>query len=58
MFESLRYDCPDSKLPEAMLKQISINLLLALDLLHSECHIVDAGEVAPLAMLWKTLTGC
>ncbi|TAQ86917.1 hypothetical protein B7494_g4749 [Chlorociboria aeruginascens] len=33
---SLRYARPDRKLPEAMLKQILIHLLLALDFLHSE----------------------
>ncbi|KKY16240.1 putative protein kinase domain-containing protein [Phaeomoniella chlamydospora] len=37
---SLRYTRPDRKLPEAMLKQILIHLLLALDFLHSECHII------------------
>ncbi|KKZ62424.1 hypothetical protein EMCG_03164 [[Emmonsia] crescens] len=37
---SLRYTRPDCKLPEVMLKQILIHLLLALDFLHSECHII------------------
>lgn len=37
---SLRYTRPDRKLPEAILKQILIHLLLALDFLHSECHII------------------
>ncbi|RFU35784.1 hypothetical protein B7463_g585, partial [Scytalidium lignicola] len=37
---SLRYVHPDQKMPEAMLKQILIHLLLALDFLHSECHII------------------
>ncbi|KAF1848400.1 kinase-like protein [Cucurbitaria berberidis CBS 394.84] len=37
---SLRYTRPDRKLPETMLKQILIHLLLALDFLHSECHII------------------
>jgi hypothetical protein len=55
---SLRYTRPDRKLPEAMLKQILIHLLLALDFLHSECHIIHTGQVAPLTMLWKTLTEC
>lgn len=37
---SLRYTRPDRKLPEAMLRQFLIHLLLALDFLHSECHII------------------
>ncbi|OJD11042.1 CMGC/SRPK protein kinase [Emergomyces pasteurianus Ep9510] len=37
---SLRYTRSDCKLPEVMLKQILIHLLLALDFLHSECHII------------------
>ncbi|OBT81165.1 hypothetical protein VE02_10210 [Pseudogymnoascus sp. 03VT05] len=37
---SLRYTRPDCRLPEVMLKQILIHLLLALDFLHSECHII------------------
>ncbi|KAI0112396.1 CMGC protein kinase [Nemania sp. FL0031] len=37
---SLRYALPDRKMPEAMLKQILIHLLLALDFLHDECHII------------------
>jgi serine/threonine protein kinase len=40
---SLRYTHSDRKLPEAMLKQILIHLLLALDFLHSECHIIHTG---------------
>ena len=48
---SLRYTRPDCKLPEAMLKQILIHLLLALDFLHSECHIIHTGQVALLTML-------
>ncbi|KAI9827058.1 MAG: hypothetical protein M1819_007050 [Sarea resinae] len=36
----LRYIRPDRKLPEAFLKQVLIHLLLALDFLHSECHII------------------
>jgi serine/threonine-protein kinase SRPK3 len=55
---SLRYAHPDRKLPEAMLRQFLIHLLLALDFLHSECHIIHTGQVAPLTMLWKTLTEC
>ena len=55
---SLRYTHPDRKLPEAMLKQILIHLLLALDFLHSECHIIHTGQVVPLTMLWKILTEC
>jgi len=55
---SLRYTRPDRKMPEAMLKQILIHLLLALDFLHTECHIIHTGQVAPLTMLWKTLTEC
>lgn len=55
---SLRYTRPDHKLPEAMLRQILIHLLLALDFLHSECHITHTDQVAPLTMLWKTLTEC
>jgi len=46
---SLRYNRPDRKLPEAMLKQILIHLLLALDFLHSECHIIHTGQVVLLA---------
>jgi serine/threonine-protein kinase SRPK3 len=34
-----------------MLKQILIHLLLALDFLHSECHIIHTGQVALLTML-------
>ncbi|KAH8162416.1 hypothetical protein CIB48_g5836 [Xylaria polymorpha] len=41
---SLRYTRPDRKLPEAMLKQILIHLLLALDFLHSECHTIHTEE--------------
>ncbi|KAK2804903.1 hypothetical protein FQN50_006410 [Emmonsiellopsis sp. PD_5] len=37
---SLRHTHPDRKLPEVMLRQILIHLLLALDFLHSECHII------------------
>lgn len=48
---SLRYTRPDCKLPEVMLKQILIHLLLALDFLHSECHIIHTGQVALLIML-------
>ena len=55
---SLRYTRPDRKLPEAMLKQILIHLLLALDFLHNECHIIHTGQVVPLTMLWKILTEC
>ena len=42
---SLRYASPDHKLPEAMLKQILIHLLLALEFLHSECYIIYTGQV-------------
>ena len=55
---SLRYTRPDRKMPEAMLKQILIHLLLALDFLHSECHIIHTGQFALLTMLWKILTEC
>jgi hypothetical protein len=41
---SLRYALPDRKMPEAMLKQTLIHLLLALDFLHDECHIIHTGE--------------
>jgi serine/threonine-protein kinase SRPK3 len=51
----LRYNRPDRKLPEAMLKQILIHLLLALDFLHSECHVIHTGQVALLTLLWKSL---
>ncbi|KAG9229312.1 hypothetical protein BJ875DRAFT_344839, partial [Amylocarpus encephaloides] len=37
---SLRYTRLDRKLPEEMLEQILIYLLLALDFLHSECYII------------------
>jgi serine/threonine-protein kinase SRPK3 len=40
---SLQYTRPDCKLPEVMLKQILIHLLLSLDFLHSECHIIHTG---------------
>ena len=55
---SLRYTRSDRKLPEAMLKQILIHLLLALDFLHSECHIIHTGQVVPLTMVYGTLTEC
>ena len=42
---SLRYIRPDRKMPEAMLKQILIHLLLALDFLHCECHIIHTGQL-------------
>jgi serine/threonine-protein kinase SRPK3 len=48
---SLWYTRLDCKLPEVMLKQILIHLLLALDFLHSECHIIHTGQVALLIML-------
>ncbi|CZT52872.1 uncharacterized protein RSE6_14267 [Rhynchosporium secalis] len=41
---SLRYTRSDRKLPEAILKQILIHLLLALDFLHSECHIIHTVD--------------
>ncbi|CZT11199.1 related to protein kinase [Rhynchosporium graminicola] len=64
---SLRYARSDRKLPEAMLKQILIHLLLALDFLHSECHIIhtvdssiveqlDRKEIAA-SSLCKTVNG-
>lgn len=40
---SLRYTHPDRQLTEAFLKQILIQLLVALDFLHSECHIIHIG---------------
>ena len=55
---SLRYTRLDRTLPEAMVKQILIHLLLALDFLHSECHIIHTGRVAPLTILWKILIKC
>ena len=42
---SLRYARSDRKVPEPALKQILIHLLLALDFLHSECHIIHTGRV-------------
>ncbi|PQE03855.1 CMGC SRPK kinase protein [Rutstroemia sp. NJR-2017a BBW] len=50
---NLRYAHPDRKLPEAMLKQILIHLLLALDYLHSECYIIHTGQVTPFTLLRK-----
>ncbi|OWP03874.1 hypothetical protein B2J93_1632 [Marssonina coronariae] len=55
---SLWYTRSDRKLPKAMLKQILIHLLLALDFLHSECHIIHTGQVVPLTMVYGTLTEC
>ena len=52
---SLRYTRPDRKLPEAILKQILIHLLLALDFLHSECHIIHTGQVVSLTVLSESL---
>ncbi|OBT45440.1 hypothetical protein VE00_04531 [Pseudogymnoascus sp. WSF 3629] len=37
---SLRYTHPARQFPEALLKQFLIHLLLALDFLHTECHII------------------
>ena len=48
----------DRKLPEAILKQSLIHLLLTLDFLYSKCYIIYTGQVAPLTMLWKTLIEC
>ena len=44
---SLRYLSPARKSSEVYLKQILIHLLLALDFLHSECHIVHTGKFIP-----------
>ena len=32
------------KLPGYLVKAITINMLLALDYLHSECHIIHTGK--------------
>jgi hypothetical protein len=38
-------------MPEAMLKQILIYLLLVLDFLYNEYYIIYIGQVAPLTLL-------
>jgi serine/threonine-protein kinase SRPK3 len=43
---SLRHLSPDRKLPELLLKQFLVHFLLALDFLHSECHIIHTGQIA------------
>jgi serine/threonine-protein kinase SRPK3 len=45
---SLRYTHPARQFPEALLKQFLIHLLLALDFLHTECHIIHTGEFSIL----------
>ena len=45
---SLRYMSPDRKLPEEFLRQIIIHLLLTLDFLHDECHIIHTGQLVPI----------
>ncbi|KAF2754655.1 kinase-like protein [Pseudovirgaria hyperparasitica] len=37
---NLRHIHPDRKMPEALLRSILLHLLLALDFLHSECHVI------------------
>lgn len=46
---SLRYAHPDRQLPEAMLRQFLIHLLLSLDFLHTECHIIHTGQFVHLS---------
>ena len=41
--QDLRYRHPDRKFPEDMLRPILIQLLVALDFLHTECHIIHTG---------------
>jgi serine/threonine-protein kinase SRPK3 len=48
---SLRYAHPDLKFTEAFLKQILVHLLLALDFLHDECHIIHTGQLLLLSVL-------
>lgn len=53
---NLRCVHSDRELPEIMQRQFLIHLLLALDFLRSECHIIHTGKATLLTRLWETLT--